>query len=267
MGRTPFAQRRVHFSIAVDTLAYLTPQPPLHVMERGSAKRGSEVYAYGVASLTSRALIFANGDINDGLMVQRALAFAPESRIIAADGGARVAAHFGLSIHAVIGDMDSLSESELAALADKSEILRYPEAKNETDLELALIYAVEQGARWIRILGGVGDRLDQTLSNIYLMALPILQDCDVRMVAGKQETWLIGAGTHTIDGTAEDTISLIPLNGTVRGVKTDGLHYPLRDEDLLFGPARGVSNVMNGEHASVTVLDGVLLVVHTLGRA
>lgn len=217
--------------------------------------------------MTTRSLIFANGDINDGQMVQRAISFAPDSLIIAADGGARVAAHFGLSIDAVIGDMDSLSEAEIATLAAEAEILRYPEAKNETDLELALTYAVERGARWIRILGGVGDRLDQTLSNVYLMALPILQGCDVRMVAGKQETWLIGAGTHEIEGTAGDTVSLIPLTGTVRGVQTDGLHYPLRDEDLLFGPARGVSNVMNGEHASVTVRDGVLLVVHTLGRA
>src|SRR5690606_39715674 len=120
-------------------------------------------------------------------MVQRAISFAPDSLIIAADGGARVAAHFGLSIDAVIGDMDSLSEAEIATLAAEAEILRYPEAKNETDLELALTYAVERGARWIRILGGVGDRLDQTLSNVYLMALPILQDCDVRMVAGKQD--------------------------------------------------------------------------------
>jgi thiamine pyrophosphokinase len=217
--------------------------------------------------LTSRSLIFANGDVNDGLMVRRALAFAPDSLIIAADGGARMAALFGLPIHAVIGDMDSLTEAEFATLAGKAEVLRYPEAKNETDLELALIYAVEHGAQWIRILGGVGDRLDQTLSNIYLMALPILQGCDVRMVAVKQETWLIGTGTHEIDGSAGDTISLIPLNGTVHGVKTDGLHYPLRDEDLLFGPARGVSNIMSGEHASITVREGMLLVVHTLGRA
>jgi thiamine pyrophosphokinase len=217
--------------------------------------------------LTSRALIFANGDINDGPMAQRALTYVGESRIIAADGGARVAAHFGLRIHVIIGDMDSINEPELSALTTDAEILRYPEAKNETDLELALMYAFEHGVRWIRILGGVGDRLDQTLSNVYLMALPILQDCDIRMVAGKQETWLIGAGTHSIEGAAGDTVSLIPFNGTVHGVKTDGLHYPLRDEDLLFGPARGVSNVMSSEHASVTVREGVLLVVHTLGRA
>lgn len=217
--------------------------------------------------MTRRALIFANGDVNDGLMVQRALVFSHEALIIAADGGARVAAHFGVPVQVVIGDMDSLTEAEVAALANHAEIRRYPEAKNETDLELALMYAVEHGASWLRIVGAVGDRLDQTLSNVFLMALAILQNCDVRMVAGRQETWLIGAGTHRIDGAEGDTVSLIPLNGTVRGVQTDGLHYALRDEDLLFGPARGVSNVMNGERASVSVRDGVLLVVHTVERA
>lgn len=217
--------------------------------------------------MTQRALIFANGDVNDGPMVQRAIAGCKDALCIAADGGVRVAKALGVAVNVVIGDMDSVSPADLADLKDHAEILRYPPEKNETDLELALMYAVAHGGRWIRIVGAVGDRLDQTLSNVYLMALPVLQGCDVRMVAAKQETWLMGAGTHAIEGQAGDTLSLIPLNGTVRGVKTDGLYYPLRDEDLIFGPARGVSNVMNGAKAGVTVREGVLLVVHTLGRA
>lgn len=217
--------------------------------------------------MPSRALIFANGDVNDGPMVRRALEDSSDALIIAADGGARVAGTYGLPVQAVIGDMDSLSPAELAALALHAEVLRYPEEKNETDLELALIYAVEHGATWIRIVGAVGDRLDQTLSNVYLMALPVLRGCDVRMVAGKQETWLIETGTHTIEGAAGDTVSLIPLSGTARGLRTDGLYYPLRDEALFFGPARGVSNVMRGARATVTLREGALLVVHTLGRA
>ncbi|CAG0971171.1 thiamine pyrophosphokinase [Anaerolineae bacterium] len=217
--------------------------------------------------MTQRALIFANGDVNDGPMVQRAIAGWQDTLRIAADGGARTAAALDVPVTIVIGDMDSLSSDELADLEPRAEILRYPPEKNETDLELALLYAVAHGATWIRIVGAVGDRLDQTLSNVYLMALPALAKVSVRMVAGKQETWLMGAGQHTIEGQAGDTLSLIPLNGTVRGVQTDGLYYPLRDEDLIFGPARGVSNVMNGAKAGVTVREGVLLVVHTLGRA
>ncbi len=215
-----------------------------------------------------RALIFANGSIEDGEMVERAIASAPDALIVAADGGVRVVAHYHLTPNTVIGDMDSLSPGELEALAaQKADIRRYPAEKNETDLELALMYAAEQGADWLRVIGATGGRIDQMMSNIYLMTLPVLAGRDVQMVAGKQAIWLARPGRHEIAGAAGDTISLIPLNGMVRGVQTENLYYPLRDEDLFFGPARGVSNVMNGEQAAVSVREGVLLVVHTIGRA
>ncbi|MFN8372580.1 MAG: thiamine diphosphokinase [Anaerolineae bacterium] len=147
----------------------------------------------------THALIFANGDLNRGAMVRRALdaARVPERRtlMVAADGGARMALSLGLRPHVVIGDMDSLTVDELAPLeAAGVEVLRYPPEKNETDLELALMLVVERGAKWIRIIGAVGDRLDQTMANVYLMALPLLAGVDARMVAGKQEMWLLPLG-------------------------------------------------------------------------
>ncbi|NWF70530.1 MAG: thiamine diphosphokinase [Chloroflexi bacterium] len=212
--------------------------------------------------------MFANGEANDGPMVQRALALAHEPLIIVADGGARVAAHYGFSVQTVIGDMDSLATQELVALSDAgAQVLRYPAEKDETDLELALKLAAARGATWIRIIGGVGNRLDQTLSNIYLMALPELTRCDARLVAGNQEMWLLPPGEHLIDGAVGDTISLLPLNGEVQGITTEALHYPLRGETLAFGPARGISNVLTAAQARVTVRRGILLCVHTLGRA
>lgn len=218
------------------------------------------------------ALIFANGVIDDGAMVQRALdrvlTRRDNAHVVAADGGARIAAHYGLHVDAVIGDMDSLSPEELASLkADGARILPHPAEKDETDLELALVWAVEQGVTWLRVIGATGGRLDQIMSNIYLLALPVLAHCDVQLVAGKQAAWLARPGRTTIQGAAGDTISLIPLNGTVSGIVTENLYYPLVDEDLVFGPARGVSNVMTASEAAFTVREGTLLVVHTIGRA
>lgn len=213
-------------------------------------------------------LIFANGDINDGAMVRRALAAATEPTIVAADGGARAALYFGYLPHLVIGDLDSLSAVEIQNLTARGvELRRFPPEKDETDLELALRYAAEQRADHVRIVGGIGDRLDQTLANMYLLALPELTGLDVAFVAGKQEIWLLHSGSHTIMGSPGDTVSLIPLGGAVEGVSTDGLYYPLRDETLAFGPARGVSNVMQHDQAQVSLREGVLLVIHTVGRA
>jgi thiamine pyrophosphokinase len=214
------------------------------------------------------ALIFANGDLNDGTMVRQALERQSQALIVAADGGARMASALGLRPHVVIGDMDSLTPNELAHFKRiGAEILQYPTEKNETDLELALMLVVERGAKWVRIIGGIGDRLDQTMSNVYLMALPQLESLDTRMVAGKQEMWLMPSGTHTLEGEAGDTISLLPISGDVRGITTEDLYYPLKGETLAFGPARGVSNVMNGTRATVHVESGTLLCVHTIGRA
>ena len=215
-----------------------------------------------------RALIFANGDLNPGPLVDAALAFASEALIVAADGGLRHVEACGLSPHVVIGDMDSLAESDLARCqAQGAAILRYPAAKDETDLELALLYATERGAAWLRVIGASGGRLDQTLGNVLLLTLPALAGRDVRLVAGQQAAWLLPPGEHLLQGSAGDTLSLIPLGGDVQGVQTDGLVYPLRTEPLLFGPARGMSNVFAGSTARVRLDAGLLLAVHTLGRA
>src|SRR5579864_9435753 len=96
------------------------------------------------------ALVFANGDLNDGLAVRSALALYVEARtaagtlIVAADGGARHAQALGLTSQLVVGDFDSLTEAELAVLQRAgAELRRSPIHKDETDLELALVAAAE----------------------------------------------------------------------------------------------------------------------------
>lgn len=226
------------------------------------------VYRMENVDLSSKALIFANGESHDGQMVQQALQAAHDGLVIAADGGARLAQHFGLVVHYVVGDMDSLSDEELAALEKNSaQIERHSVHKDETDLELALLKAVELDSDWIRIVGALGGRLDQTLSNIYLLGLSSLRGRDVRVVDADQEAYLLFPGEHVIEGEPGDTVSLLPLSGEARGIRTENLYYPLEDEILFFGPARGVSNVIQTPVARVHLTDGVLLVVHTIGRA
>lgn len=216
----------------------------------------------------TRALVFANGDLNDGPAVQAALAAAPDGLVIAADGGARLALDCGRVPDVLVGDLDSLSDDEVQDLRVLgATIRRFSAHKDETDLELALLEAVDQQAAWIRVIGAVGGRVDHMLANLYLLLLPGLAGRDVRLVSGAQSLWLVAPGTHTLHGAAGDTVSLLPLVPGVEGVTTGGLAYPLRDEPLLFGPARGVSNVMQESTARVTLRAGQLLVVHTSGPA
>ncbi len=214
------------------------------------------------------ALIFANGDPADGPMVRKWLARAQSPYLLAADGGAHIAAHYGLRPHRVVGDMDSIAPGLLADLeAHGASVARYPAAKDETDLELALIDAASRGHDPIIVIGAVGNRLDHTLANMYLLALPQLAGRTVKMVGGREEVTLLRPGTHHIEGAPGDTISLLPVGGPAGGVRTDGLTYPLHGETLHFGPARGVSNVMPGTSAHVTLESGWLLLIHTEGKA
>jgi thiamine pyrophosphokinase len=214
------------------------------------------------------AFIFANGSTDDGPFVQRELATAADAWVIAADGGALQAQYYGRPVNTVIGDLDSLDAEELTLLKEQgADIHQFPPEKNETDLELAILFAAQNNFQRIRVFSALGGRLDQTLSNIYLLALPALRNLDVRLLAGKQQAWLIYPGISTLNGEKGDTISLIPIAGEAHGIRTHNLYYPLLDETLRFGPARGVSNVMQTETATVSFTEGVLLVVHTLGRA
>lgn len=215
-----------------------------------------------------QALIFANGEPNDGPMVRRALRAGRGARIIGADGGALVAEHFGLLVDSIIGDMDSLTAEQVNQFEGRgATIVRHPAEKDATDLELALIAAAEDGCDWIRVVGGLGGRFDQALANVYLLALTQLEGCNVELVAGKQAIRLLRPGTHELTGKPDDTLSLIPVGGDVRGITTRNLKYPLNDETLRFGPARGVSNVMETATAEITIAEGILMCVHTIGRA
>ncbi|MDE2859568.1 MAG: thiamine diphosphokinase [Chloroflexota bacterium] len=215
-----------------------------------------------------RILLFANGVANDGTMVRRALEGAGSAHILCADGGALNALKFGLAPQTIIGDLDSLNATQVEEFrAAGAKILRFPTEKDETDLELALRWSVDKGANAIVIAGALGGRFDQTLANVHLLALADLQDIQIELVDGEQRIRLLRPGTHRIDGRSGDTVSLIPLGGKAGGISTSGLQYPLRDESLALGPARGISNVMLCDSASLDLGSGLLLVIHTCGRA
>ena len=187
--------------------------------------------------------------------------------IIGADGGAMHALAGGLLPHWVVGDMDSLDSQERAQLeAHGCRFHVHPRAKDETDLELALTYAAEQGAKEILILGALGGRLDHTLANVLLLALPALDGLRVRIVEGDQQALLLRGGEAvTLSGRPGDLVSLLPLGGEVKGVSTMGLAWRLEDARLQFGLSRGVSNEMTATEARSQVENGFLLVIHGTG--
>ncbi len=206
-------------------------------------------------------LIVANGNIEPGEWWRDHLRQA--NAVIAADGGLRHLLSLGVLPDLVIGDLDSLSPEELARLEGAgTRVLRYPAEKDETDLELALIHAARMVDEEVWVLGALGGRLDQTLGNILLLAHPALSRSRVCLLTQYQRAWLV-TGEETVHGSAGDRISLIPLGGDAQIAFTTNLRWELSDEHLLFGPARGLSNIMTADKATISVRSGQVLCVHT----
>jgi thiamine pyrophosphokinase len=192
--------------------------------------------------------------------------------VVAADGGTRSAAPLGLRLDLIVGDLDSIDPIALERLAaDGVPIERAPADKDETDTELAVLAAIGRGATRLTIVGGLGGpRLDHELANVALLALPALGDRPARLLDGNVRISLVTAPgpdgravRADLEGPIGALVSLIPWGGDVTGVTTSGLRYPLIEEALPAGPARGISNLRTTVGASVEVGSGRLLVIES----
>jgi len=218
--------------------------------------------------MPERAVILVNGVVEQPEQIARRLAGWGDALVVAADRGSHHAGALGLRPDAIVGDLDSIGSAERAAFERDGVVFETaPAEKDETDLELALLYALRQGARRMVCIGALGGRLDMAIANVFLLTLPALAVARVELWEGEQTAWLIRPPGETITGNPGDTLSLIPLGGPARGVTTEALKYPLRGETLSPGPARGVSNVLLDGDARVKLSEGCLLAVHTPGRA
>jgi len=209
-----------------------------------------------------RATIFANGTIDNARRAQEAAE--QSDLVIAANGGALHCLRLEITPAYVVGDLDSLDEANRQILeAGGTEFITHPPDKDQTDLELALLYVLAREATEIIVLGAFGGRLDMTIANVQLLALPDLDGVRVELWHGNQTASLIRPPGGLIEGGTGDGMSLIPLGGEVRDITTRDLQYPLKNEDLGLGPARGVSNVISGSGPRVEFATGKLLIVHT----
>jgi thiamine pyrophosphokinase len=185
--------------------------------------------------------------------------------VICADGGLKHCLRLGLTPHMVVGDMDSALPDDLAGLPGWVKIIRHPERKDETDLELALSLAAEQKAAQVIILGALGRRWDMSLSNVLLLASHTAQSGQVIIIEHNQRIiCLKGPKRHTFMARAGEVVSLLPLGGEVSGITFQGMEYPLNNATLRLGDTRGISNIVKSVPASVEFDKGVLLVV--IGR-
>jgi len=208
----------------------------------------------------ARIVIFANGELPNAAAALSLVQ--PLDTVVCANGGTRQALALGLKPQVIIGDLDSLDPAEhQSALAFGALVQQHPHDKDETDLELAIRYAVSRSPSSILIVAGLGRRLDQTIGNIALLTGPDLADFDVRLDDGVEQV-LFCRGQAELRGSPGDIVSLIPWGADAQGVRTHGLRWVLNSETLYADKTRGISNEMLETKANVSISAGLLLVIH-----
>ena len=178
--------------------------------------------------------------------------------IIAADGGASLAAQNQIEVDVIIGDMDSSATSD---------ILKHPNAEvidmqgqDDSDLSKALKWlALKDGfskQTRVDIIGVEGGRIDHAFA-----AFTILFESAVPKAIIWLDGWQIQAVKEEVELSCENgqIISLFAL-GKVEGLCIEGLRYNCNNEVLEIG-SRGLHNEGLGGLAKISHKKGNLLLM------
>jgi thiamine pyrophosphokinase len=181
--------------------------------------------------------------------------------ILAADAGLLTARRLGLTPQILLGDFDSLGDPDVP---DGTELIRVPAEKNDTDTQLAVRVAIERGAKEIVIVGGLGGRVDHTLSS-----LAILEDLNgrhvpARMTDGKNRVQFIRNSGALIAKSKFRFLSLIAADPVVKGVTVEGCKYPLKNAKLSRLNQYAVSNEITGNCALVEIRRGGVWLIESM---
>ena len=204
-----------------------------------------------------RALIITGGKVKTPLALPAA------DFVIAADSGYLTAKRLGVKPDLLLGDLDSLDRSQLSPheLDEMQKIIVSP-IKDDTDTQLAADTAIARGADEIFIVGGLGGRLDHTLSSVFLLEYLAEKGIACAMTDGQSFVRILRGGeTLTVKKSGRKYLSLVSLTDECRGVTISGVYYPLEKADLTRKYSWAVSNEITAEAAEISLDAGVMLVI------
>lgn len=216
--------------------------------------------------ISKRVVIIANGDLED-LNYYRCI-IKPDDYIVCVNGGLGYALALDLKPDLVIGDLDSLKPDDHKKIEALNPLLiKYPPAKDKSDLELAIDKTVEMQPEEIVIVGALGgQRADHAFVNILLLYIPLCRDIPARIVDRSQEIQLVD-NKLSIEGEPGDYLSLFSITAETSGIITEGLKFPLQGESLSFASTLGLSNEFINTRAKITVKSGLLLAIKVYAQS
>lgn len=198
------------------------------------------------------ALIIANGESCSAELLGQLLEWSPI--VVVLDSALTRVLELGIKVDVVLGDFDrDFNPESITNMQYPIEIIHTPD-QNKTDLEKAFDYLIERKIPAVNVVWATGRRADHTITNVTNIVrfhkelkIVLLDDYSkIFQLPRKFQKWY----------PAKTNISLIPI-GSVEGISSENLEYPLENDTLTIGYRTGSSNaVLN---------DGIVTISHAAG--
>lgn len=215
-----------------------------------------------------RVLIVTGGDID--VEFTKEYIREKEYTVIAVDGGLWVLHALGVKPEYVVGDFDTISGDILENYLERKDItvIRHNPVKDYTDTSSAVGLAIELCPDSIEILGGIGSRFDHSFANVLLLQRPLAAGVEAVIVNQQNRIRILGNQIKQValgDKRKYPYFSLLPLSKEVTGITVTGAKYPLEQKTFSMDKeiSLGVSNEIEGAYATITIENGLLLVVES----
>ena len=211
--------------------------------------------------MEKKYVIFLNGEYKysqefmDKLVSENAVCFC-------ADGGANFVFKYGKIPEIIVGDLDSIEKKVLEYYKSKNILIKkFPKDKDFTDFELILkeinkISENKNSVEKIFVVGGLGKRIDMTLSNLFIMEkyknLVFLQENEEIFYVEK---------SFVLKNKKEYEFSIIPISEKVEKLTLKGFKFETDKIDVKRESSRLVSNVIVENEASVEFENGKLIII------
>ena len=154
--------------------------------------------------------------------------------IICTDGSANVLIDKGINPNVIIGDMDSLLvEKKIFSVQFIKDL-----NQENTDLEKAFEWSIDNKINTINVLGASQKREDHSFGNLYLLS----KYCDLLNLTYVTDYFSITCheGNRIFPSFKNQLVSILPVKH-IQHVSTESLKYNLSDEELPIS-SRGISN-------------------------
>ena len=211
--------------------------------------------------MEKKYVIFLNGEYKysqefmDKLVSKNVVCFC-------ADGGANFAFKYGKIPEVIVGDLDSIEKKVLEYYKSKNILIKkFPKDKDFTDFELILkeINKISENKNFVEkifVVGGLGKRIDMTLSNLFIMEkyknLVFLQENEEIFYVEK---------SFVLKNKKEYEFSIIPISEKIEKLTLKGFKFETDKIDVKRESSRLVSNVICGDEASVEFENGKLIII------